>query len=129
MKFSYVICHRASSECRASNLETLVSYLRSYYASDVEIIVVEQDPCRSLILDVDKHILLEDDGLFRRATTLNMGVSEANNEIVFVADNDVILSKKAMDDCITNCLNGYDISKPYSKIYDVPEQSSKYFQC
>lgn len=128
MKFSYVICHRASSECRASNLEALVSYLRFYYGSYVEIIVVEQDSTKSNILDIDKHLLLEDDGLFRRATTLNMGVYAASNEVVFVADNDVILSKMSIDACISNCLDGYDISKPYSKIYDVPSEPSECFK-
>lgn len=126
IKFSYVICHRASDYSRARNLDAVIKYLRKNYKDQIEIIIVEQSRLKSKIDNVNIHIHIEDDGLFNRSLTLNKGVEASNNEIVFVADNDVIIPTTGLNEAIS-LFGEYQVVRPNSRMLDLSEEETNHF--
>ena len=123
VKFSYVIAHMNVSPYRLRNINAIVKHIRACFKDIVEIIVVEQGFKKSDIPNVDKHLLLPEVGLFKKAKIMNIGALNASYDSIVFADNDIVLSKIS----IIESLNGlalYDVVNPYGGVIDLDEQQS-----
>lgn len=124
--FTYIICHMNSSESRQRNILTVVEWLRKLYGNDVQIIVAEQGKKKSKIPNIDSHILYNDEGLFHKTKLLNDATLKSKYEKLIFSDNDVIMSKDAIDNML-DALNKYGAVNPYSRIQDLTEKDTNIF--
>jgi GT2 family glycosyltransferase len=78
------------------------------YLKDCEIIVVNDNPEQSLITELKKYknvILIENDENLGFGLAVNIGVQKANNNLVMLLNNDVILNDESYRKAITQMNN------------------------
>ena len=133
MNFSYIITHRENTATRQNNLNFILSWI-SLIELDIEIILVEQDITQKIIENTlpanCKYIFAYNKGLFNRAWGLNVGFQHSLGKSIVFADNDVIVDKDILKECLELCCNeDYDAIKPFNTLIDLSEcQSQKVFK-
>lgn len=129
MGISYIINHRSASPERERNLYTVVDYLLKNFP-DIEIIVIEQATKRSLtnLPQNAKHLLLPNDGLFRRAWGFNVGFHLATHNILAFGDNDLVVPAHALLQSAVDCVK-YGTTSPYPSgtVLDLTQTATNHF--
>jgi predicted glycosyltransferase involved in capsule biosynthesis len=124
---SYIIGHRGNQSHRLANL---LCVIRSVQRLGCEIIVVEQDSnpfCKTHIENLGaKYIFAENNGMYNRSWAFNIGfknTQKEQKEIIFLADNDILLNIETIKD-IANNFEGKDTINPYSNVIDCNPQKT-----
>lgn len=125
--FSYIICHKNSSEERNRNIKFLIEYMKQVY--NCEIIIVEQiegenpETYFSLSSKI-KHIIIKETGDFNRGKCFNVGEKAAKSNILFFADNDAIVDIETIKKSVLLLSQNFEVVSPYNKVIDLTEKET-----
>jgi predicted glycosyltransferase involved in capsule biosynthesis len=117
MSFSYVIPHKSSTPDRDRNLTTVIKYIKSNFR-DIDIVLVQQGTEYTIDFPGVNNSLVRKTGLFHKAKIFNTCYKKARFDKIVFADNDMIVSKDAIEQMIL-LLDNYDAVSPYNAVNDI----------
>ena len=123
MTFSFIILYRHGDLTRYNNLKRVMEWAGSF--SESEMIIVEQDT-HSKIGHLNlpgRHIFTKTNMPFNRSWGFNVGVRNANSDIVVLTDCDLIMDPYKFIEAL-NLVSQYECVSPYSSVVDLTAQES-----
>ena len=130
-KISVIVTNRKS---KFSSTQLVIQSLRNQTVPPDEIIFVEDDesPHSEKLIKplVDKYVFLENDWIFNKSWCINVGVSEAKNNLIISHDNDLVCE----NDFIERVLCEYkDHNRPgmmlcWNIIVDIHKEAKTFFK-
>ncbi len=122
---SYIIPYRGSTPERERNLAATLRWLATQPAA--EVLVVEQDSVPRLPATLPhpaaRVLFTYNPGPFNKSWGLNVGVRHAGQDIVALADGDLIVAD-GLAEAVAACRRGFAIAKPYRHVVDLDEAST-----
>lgn len=120
--FTCIILYRHNIQ-RWNNLKRVLEWINSF--SGAEVIIVEQDT-HSKIGHLNfpaKHIFTKSNMPFNRSWGFNVGLKNANSEVVVFTDCDLIMEPESFINAI-KLTSEYEMVSPYSSVVDLkPDES------
>ena len=123
--FSYIIGHRGNKNDRLQNLICVLNMVKPLGG---EVIVVEQDKepfSEQYIKPLGvKYIFAKNSRMYNRSWGFNVGYRNSTENILYFADNDLVMSTESLKQDIESFENK-ETSSPYIGVHDCSPQETK----
>jgi hypothetical protein len=127
-KFSYIIPYRSSASRDPGFIKVLEWLKNAQFQTDFEIIIVEQDDCSKISFPLPencKHIFVFNDSAFNKGWAINIGAKASKNNILVIADADVVMQYEHLYTCVKTC-NDFDAVDPKGELIDLEKDEQPF---
>jgi predicted glycosyltransferase involved in capsule biosynthesis len=130
MSFTFIIQFKYDSEDRLRNLLRGVIYLNYHFKNKAEILIIDQDNNKDYLTEIlasygVTNINIKSyniEGPYNRSKIINKGIEEANNDICFIYDCDILIPKEQIELSVEFCDKRYQLVCPYTNPqYNIPQ--------
>lgn len=130
MSFTFIIQFKYDSEDRLRNLLRGVIYLNYHFKNKAEILIIDQDNNKDYLTEIlasygVTNINIKSyniEGPYNRSKIINKGIKEANNDICFIYDCDILIPKEQIELSVEFCDKRYQLVCPYTNPqYNIPQ--------
>jgi predicted glycosyltransferase involved in capsule biosynthesis len=124
---SFIIPFKNTTVERLNNCIVVLKWLGFYY-DDAQVIIVENGT-KTNLKKYNKSVkyiwMPSEDDSFNKSKTINMGVSQAENELLIILDADMIMDPKDINICIQSLRKDYEAINPFNCLIDLTEDKTR----